>query len=60
MRIGVGLAFLAWGTAGLYLSDSAEKKFGLEASEKDRAALEVVVPRITVVEREEAGRRGES
>jgi len=48
------LAFLAWGTIGLYLSDNVvEKKLGLEASEKDRKALEAVVPRIVAVEREE-------
>lgn len=41
------MAFLAWGTIGLYMSDRAEKKFGLESTEKDKEAL----PRITVVER---------
>jgi len=55
-RVGVGLAFLAWGTVGLYLSDSAEKKLGFEASEKDKQALEKVVPRITMVDREEDGK----
>jgi hypothetical protein len=55
-RLGVGLAFLVWGTAGLFLSDSAERKLGFEASEKDRAALESMVPKITVVEREELDR----
>ena len=57
-RIGVGLAFLAWGTAGLYISDSAEKKLGFEATEKDKSALKEVVPRITVVERDEFAGRG--
>ncbi|TVY19230.1 hypothetical protein LARI1_G002197 [Lachnellula arida] len=47
-RMGLGVGFLAWGTIGLYISDRAEKKFGLEASERDREAL----PRITLVERE--------
>jgi hypothetical protein len=50
-RAGIGLAFLAWGTIGLYISDSAEKKFGLEPSQTDKEALEAVVPRISVVER---------
>ncbi|KUJ10240.1 uncharacterized protein LY89DRAFT_723501 [Mollisia scopiformis] len=54
-RIGVGIAFLAWGTIGLYISDNAEKRLGFEATEKDREALGVVVPRITVVEREGKG-----
>jgi hypothetical protein len=51
-RVGVGAALLAWGTAGLYLSDTAEKKLGLEPSEEDRAALDAVIPRITVVKRD--------
>ena len=46
------MAFLAWGTIGLYVSDSAEKKLGLEPSEKDKQELEAVVPKITLVERE--------
>jgi hypothetical protein len=48
----VGLAFLAWGTIGLYISDSAEKKFGFEPSQNDKEALEAVVPKITLVERD--------
>ena len=50
--IGVGIAVLAWGTIGLYISDTAEKKLGFEPSEKEKQALEAVVPKITVVERE--------
>jgi hypothetical protein len=61
-RILVGVGFLAWGTAGLYISDRAEKKMGFEATEKDREALEGVLPRITVVERDQlrSGGKGES
>jgi hypothetical protein len=51
-RLSLGAAFLAWGTIGLYISDSTEKKLGFEATEKDRAALEAVVPRIVTVERD--------
>jgi hypothetical protein len=51
-RIGVGAALLAWGTIGLYISDSTEKKLGLETSEKDMQALEAVKPRIVLVDRE--------
>jgi hypothetical protein len=50
-RLGVGLGLLAWGTIGLYLSDTTEKKLGLEPTEKDREALERVIPKITTVER---------
>lgn len=45
----VGAGFLAWGTIGLYLSDTAEKKLGMEPSEQDKAAL----PRIIAVERDD-------
>jgi hypothetical protein len=51
-RLLLGLGTLAWGTIGLYASDVAEKKFGFEPSEKDRAELKKVVPRITVVEKD--------
>jgi hypothetical protein len=51
--MGIGLAFLAWGTLGLYISDNAEKRFGLEAGEGDRERLESVVPKVRVVERGE-------
>jgi hypothetical protein len=50
-RLGVGLGLLAWGTIGLYLSNTAEKKLGLEPTEKDREALGKMVPNITTVER---------
>ncbi len=46
------MAFFAWGTIGLYVSDNAEKKFGFEPSDKDRQGLEALVPKISVVERE--------
>jgi hypothetical protein len=49
----VGFGIIAWGTIGLYVSDTAEKKLGFEASEKDKAALEAVTPRIRFVEKEE-------
>jgi hypothetical protein len=52
-RVAVGVGILAWGTIGLYISDSAEKKLGLEPSQQDKEALQAVVPRISVVEREE-------
>jgi hypothetical protein len=51
--VGVGLAFLAWGTVGLYVSDSAEKKFGLEPSEGDRERLDSVLPKVRVLEKGE-------
>ncbi|KAI1775252.1 putative fatty acid activator Faa4 [Hypoxylon cercidicola] len=51
-RAGVGLGLLAWGAIGLQLSDRAEERYGLAATEDDKAALAKVLPRITAVERE--------
>ncbi|KAL2061638.1 hypothetical protein VTL71DRAFT_7015 [Oculimacula yallundae] len=51
-RIMVGAGFLAWGTLGLYITDKAESRFGLQASEGDKEALGRVVPSVHVVERE--------
>ncbi|KAH9908695.1 hypothetical protein F4778DRAFT_359177 [Xylariomycetidae sp. FL2044] len=52
-RAAVGLGLLAWGAIGLQLSDRAEDRFGLRASEADREALREMTPRITMVERGE-------
>ncbi|CAG8982269.1 hypothetical protein HYALB_00004503 [Hymenoscyphus albidus] len=55
-RASIGGAFLTWGTLGLYLSESAERKLGFEASAREKEELEGMMPRISVVERE--GRKG--
>lgn len=50
-RAGVGVGIIAWGVAGLYLSDRAEEKFGYTPTEEDKAKLEQYTPRIVTVER---------
>ncbi|CAI6089890.1 hypothetical protein V2G26_006694 [Clonostachys chloroleuca] len=52
-RMGVGAAVIAWGGAGLYLSDQAEKRFGYTPTEKDHEELRKMTPRITTVDRNE-------
>ncbi|OAA61442.1 hypothetical protein ISF_05521 [Cordyceps fumosorosea ARSEF 2679] len=52
-RLGVGVAILAWGAAGLYLSDRAEERFGLTPTDRDREALRQMTPHIVAVDREE-------
>ncbi len=52
MQGAIGLGLLGWGSAGLFLSDTAEKKLGFEASEQDKEALKAFAPKITVVERD--------
>jgi hypothetical protein len=49
----VGAAVIAWGGAGLYLSDQAEKRFGYTPTEKDQEELRKMTPRITTVDRNE-------
>jgi hypothetical protein len=50
-RLGVGAAIIAWGCAGLYLSDKAEEKFGYTPTEEDKSALRDMAPKITTVEK---------
>jgi hypothetical protein len=50
-RLGVGVAIIAWGCAGLYLSDKAEEKFGYTPTEEDKSALRDMAPKITTVEK---------
>ncbi|KAK7753670.1 hypothetical protein SLS62_004292 [Diatrype stigma] len=57
-RIGVGLGLLAWGFVGLQLSDRAEERFGLQASDEDREALARLGPRIIPVDPAERGSGG--
>lgn len=51
-RLGVGLGLLAWGTVGLTWGDEIGKarKF-LKFSDKDKAQLEKIAPKIVVVDR---------
>jgi hypothetical protein len=48
----VGLGVIAWSGIGLYISDSAEKKLGYEATEADRERLRKALPYVTMVDRE--------
>ncbi|KAI9171199.1 hypothetical protein HJFPF1_00680 [Paramyrothecium foliicola] len=53
-RLGVGLAVIAWGAAGLYLSDRAEETFGYTPTEEDKKTLRKYTPHIVAVEKNEA------
>lgn len=52
-KLGVGAGWLAWGVVGLHLSDRLEEKNGFKLSEKDKAELENMTPKIRLVDREE-------
>ncbi|KAL6717172.1 hypothetical protein ACLMJK_005087 [Lecanora helva] len=49
-RLYIGLGAMAWAGMGLFLSDKAEEKFGLRATEEDRRELEGLVPRVRRVD----------
>jgi hypothetical protein len=46
---------MAYATFATYATDSAEKAFGLEAREKDKEELQKWVPRVSMVDRSDAG-----
>ncbi|KAL5087669.1 hypothetical protein Trisim1_007536 [Trichoderma cf. simile WF8] len=50
-RLGVGVAIIAWGGLGLYLSDKAEEKLGFTPTEEDKAELRNLAPKITTVDK---------
>ncbi|KAL8298451.1 hypothetical protein RB598_001609 [Gaeumannomyces tritici] len=53
-RLGVGLGLLAWGTIGLTWGDEiAEARKFLKFSDKDKAQLEKMAPKIVVVDSRE-------
>jgi hypothetical protein len=52
-KLGVGVGFIGWGVIGLFISDRAEEKFGYTPSEQDKAALDMLKPKIHMVERDQ-------
>jgi hypothetical protein len=50
-RMAVGVGVIAWGVAGLYLSDKAEESLGYTPTEADKEKIRQYTPRITAVER---------
>ncbi|CAI0653681.1 unnamed protein product [Colletotrichum noveboracense] len=48
-RLGFGVAVLAWGGAGLYLSDRAEEKY--QPTVEEKAVVDKYVPKDHVIDR---------
>ncbi|KAL0944257.1 uncharacterized protein CTRU02_202144 [Colletotrichum truncatum] len=48
-RLGFGVAVLAWGGAGLYLSDRAEEKY--KPTPQEKAVVDKYVPKVHVVDK---------
>ncbi|KAL6860135.1 hypothetical protein ACO1O0_004161 [Amphichorda felina] len=53
-RAGVGIAVIAWGAAGLYLSDKAEERFGFTPSEEDKNELRKYKPQLITIDKNES------
>lgn len=51
------MGILAWGAAGLYISDAAEEKLGFTPTDKDKHELERWTPHLTVVDKEQGEKR---
>lgn len=43
---------MAWGAAGLFISDKAEQAFGLTPTEQDKEKLQDAIPKIQFVDKE--------
>ncbi|KFA67690.1 hypothetical protein S40285_00970 [Stachybotrys chlorohalonatus IBT 40285] len=50
-RLAVGVGAIAWGFAGLYLTEPVADKLGYTPTEKDKAELDKMTPHIITVER---------
>ena len=52
-RVGLGIGIMTWGVMGMYLFDPIVEKTGFTPSEEDREALRRMVPKISVVDKDE-------
>lgn len=50
-RLIVGVGAMGYALSGMFLSDLAEKKFGLEPTPEDKRKLEEMIPKIRSVEK---------
>jgi hypothetical protein len=50
----IGIGVMTYAVAGLYLSDTAEDKFGMKATEEDKAKLKEFIPKIHTVDKDES------
>jgi hypothetical protein len=46
----LGCGFMAWSIVGLYLSDAAESKLGLQPTAAEKERLRKAIPRIRTVD----------
>jgi predicted dinucleotide-binding enzyme len=48
----IGIGVMGYAVAGLFLSDTAEEKFGMKATAEDKAKLREMIPRIHTVDKD--------
>ena len=53
-RIIIGLGVMAYAGFALYLSDHAEDKFNLKATEEEKKKLNEMIPKIRIIDRPES------
>ena len=56
----IGVSVMGYAGLGLLLSDTAEEKFGLIPTEKDKKELDMIIPKIRLVDRDDALTKGDS
>ncbi|OCL11273.1 hypothetical protein AOQ84DRAFT_374152 [Glonium stellatum] len=59
-RVLIGVGIMGYAGLGLLLSDTAEEKFGLVPTEKDKEELDKIIPKVRLVDRDEILTKGES
>ncbi|KIW06111.1 uncharacterized protein PV09_03278 [Verruconis gallopava] len=47
----IGFGVMGYAALGLYLSDSAEEKFGMKATEEDKEKLKALIPKVHTIEK---------
>lgn len=52
-RLGLGLGIMGWGVVGMYLFDPIVEKTGFTPSEEDKEALRRIIPKISIVDKDE-------
>lgn len=59
-RVLIGVGIMGYAGLGLLLSDTAEEKFGLVPTEKDKEELDRIIPKIKLVDRDDTLTKGDS
>ena len=50
----IGIGVMGYAITGLYLSDAAEDKFGMKATDEDKAKLREMIPTIHTIDKDQS------